>query len=278
MKDLVITHHSITRSATTLHYWLTGPVGCPFIVFTHGGGMDHQTFEEQLAPVAREYRVLLWDMHGHGQSQPMGMGGTFSLPTMVDDMLAIVDQEGYQHACFVGHSFGAYLPQELAYLYPERVTALVVIGGFCLTQGIPPGLREALQAEQNPLAGREFKSLLAEIAGIRPEVKAYAKAACAPVTEETWLALTKAIPSFFHDDVDYRLPMPFLLMHGEQDVLITGEQDAEWARREPHCRSVVIPQAGHHAHQDNPAFFNAVLLDFLSQHVPVAGGTASSHA
>jgi 3-oxoadipate enol-lactonase len=61
-------------------------------------------------------------------------------------------------------------------------------------------------------------------------------------------------------------------------VFLTGEQDAEWARREPHCRSVVIPQAGHHAHQDNPAFFNAVLLDFLSQHVPVAGGTASSHA
>jgi pimeloyl-ACP methyl ester carboxylesterase len=275
MKDLVITHHSITRSGTTLHYWLTGPVSRPLVVFTHGGGMDHHMFEEQLTLVAREYRVLLWDMHGHGQSQPMGMEGIFSLPTMVDDVLAIVDQEGYQQACFVGHSFGAYLPQELAFRYPERVTALVVIGGACLTQGLPPGLGEALQAEQTPLAGREFKSFLAEIAGIQPRVKAYAKAACAPVTEETWLALTKAIPGFFHDDVDYRFLMPFLLTHGEQDVLTTGKQEAEWARRESRCRYVVIPQAGHHAHQDNSEFFNAVLLDFLSQHVPVTGETAS---
>ena len=78
MSNLTITHHQIARS-TTLHYWLAGPTDRPLVVFTHGGRMDHRMFEPQLADIARHYRVLLWDMHGCGQSQPMGMGGVFSL-------------------------------------------------------------------------------------------------------------------------------------------------------------------------------------------------------
>jgi len=33
---------------------------------------------------------------------------------------------------------------------------------------------------------------------------------------------------------------------------------------------VVIPLAGHNANQDNPEFFNRVLLDFLAEHYPAA--------
>src|SRR6266566_3694738 len=145
MPNLTITHHQIARSGTTLHYWLAGPTDRPLVVFTHGGRMDHWMFEPQLADIARHYRVLLWDMHGCGQSQPMGMGGVFSLRTVVDDLLAIVDQLGYRQASFVGQSFGAYIPQEIAFLYPERVTALVVIGGFCITMEMPPALRQGIE-------------------------------------------------------------------------------------------------------------------------------------
>ena len=105
--------------------------------------------------------------------------------------------------------------------------------------------------------------------GIQPEVKAYAQEVCAPI--ETWLAMRKAIPGFFHEEVDYRLPMPFLLTHGAQDALKeVKEQASIWAQREPNCRYVVIPDAGHNANQDNPEFFNQVLLTFLHQHLPLA--------
>jgi pimeloyl-ACP methyl ester carboxylesterase len=113
----------------------------------------------------------------------------------------------------------------------------------------------------------EFKQFIAGMVGIRPEVKAYALEACAPL--ETWLAMRKAIPGFFHEEADYRFPMPFLLTHGALDALKeVREQAPIWAQREPNCRYVVIPDAGHNANQDNPAFFNEVLLSFLDQHVP----------
>ena len=134
--------------------------------------MDYRMFEVQKTLVAREYRVLLWDVHGHGQSRPLGMGGVFSLRTVIDDLLAIIDQLGYQQACFVGLSFGTLITQELAFLYPERVTALVVIGGYCLTMRIPQslGLRRQ-QGEASSMSDREFKQSIANMVGIRPEVK-----------------------------------------------------------------------------------------------------------
>lgn len=269
MEDLTVEHQQIKRSGTTLHYWVAGPIGRPLVVFTHGGGLDHQTFEAQQALIAKEYRVLLWDMPGHGQSQPLGMDGIFSLHTVVDDLLAIVDQLGYQQACFVGQSVGSYVAQEVAFLHPERVLALTVIGGFCLTMPIPQFLKGTAQRGATDFSFSELKQLMVDSVGIRPEVKAYAEAVCAP--QETWLAMRKAIPGFFHEEESYRLPMPFLLTHGDQDALPEiKEQAAIWAQREPNCRYVVIPDAGHGANQDNPEFFNRVLLTFLHQHVPLA--------
>lgn len=268
MEDLMTGHQQIKRSDTTLHYWVSGPVGRPLVVFTHGGGMDHCMFEAQQARIAKEYRVLLWDMHGHGQSQPLGMGGIFSPHMVVDDLLAIVDHLGYRQACFVGQSVGSYVSQEVAYCYPERVLALAVIGGYCLTMGIPQFLKSRVQRGADNVPFAEFKQFLAATVGIRPEVKIYAEAVCAPL--ETWLAMRRAIPGFFHEEEDYRLPMPFLLTHGDQDALEElKERTALWARREPNCRYIVIPDAGHNANQDNPAFFNDVLLAFLHHYVPL---------
>jgi pimeloyl-ACP methyl ester carboxylesterase len=119
------------------------------------------------------------------------------------------------------------------------------------------------------MSSAEYNQFIADMVGIRPEVKAYALEASAQVSQETVLATRKAMPGFFHKEMDYHLPMPFLLTHGAQDALNGIIQQASiWAQREPHCRYVVIPDAGHAANQDNPEFFNAVLLDFLSQNVP----------
>jgi pimeloyl-ACP methyl ester carboxylesterase len=135
--------------------------------------------------------------------------------------------------------------------------------------GIPPFLKSRVQRGTDNVPFSEFKQFMADTVGIRPEVKAYAEAACAPL--ETWIAMRKAIPGFFHEEENYRLPMPFLLTHGDQDALEEiKEQASLWAQREPNRRYMVIPDAGHNANQDNPAFFNHVLLAFLHHHVPLA--------
>ena len=58
--------------------------------------------------------------------------------------------------------------------------------------------------------------------------------------------------------------VPLLMTHGEHDDYGTIRRDAKkWAAYEPDVEYVVIPDAGHNANQDNPAFMNAVIDKFL---------------
>ena len=69
-----------------------------------------------------------------------------------------------------------------------------------------------------------------------------------------------------HPDEAYRLPVPTLLMHGENDHL--GDilhSTRAWAQREPLAEYVTIPRARHASNQDNPSAFNTVMTAFLDR-------------
>ena len=75
-----------------------------------------------------------------------------------------------------------------------------------------------------------------------------------------WNALSLCL----HYEPDYRIECPLMLAHGEHDNLGNFKKVMpRWVWRDPLARYVVIPQAGHVANQDNPKFFNQLLLDFL---------------
>src|SRR5215468_5108085 len=121
----------LERTGCPLHYWVGGPEGRTWVVMTHGACVDHQSFDQLVPLVAERYRVLTWDVRGHGLSRPMGED--FTVPLAVDDLLAILDTLGADQAVLIGHSNGTYLSQELAFRHPERVRAMVVADGTCIT-------------------------------------------------------------------------------------------------------------------------------------------------
>ena len=75
------TEHTLDRSGSRLHYWLAGPAAAPLVVLAHGMTLDHRMFEQQMPVLADTYRVLAWDMRGHGRSQPAG--DTFTIDLLV---------------------------------------------------------------------------------------------------------------------------------------------------------------------------------------------------
>jgi len=66
-----------------------------------------------------------------------------------------------------------------------------------------------------------------------------------------------------HYEPNYHITQPMLIVRGEHDKLGNIAKDAPiWAARD-NARSVIIPDAGHCSNQDNPTFFNRVLVEFL---------------
>ena len=270
------THHSIPRSGSVLHYWVTGLEGAPLIVLVHCATMDHHTFDAQVPPLVEAgYRVLTLDLRGHGQSTPIGEA--INISVLADDLKAILDEIGVEQAILVGHSFGGFVIQELTRRFPKRAQALVIIGSTNLAKKSSSFTRllyRIFPAILSRMSLDEFrKRTLANLAR-EQAVKDYAAQAMESIPRDDFVAITLAgIAALWLDSgfpSDYVIPKPFLLTHGAQDRAngnVYAKQAKAWAAREPHCRYEIIPDAGHTAHMDNPKAFNAILLDFLQSNV-----------
>ncbi len=263
------TEHVLERLRSPVHYQLRGAPDRPLVVFTHGVTLDHRAFAAQSEPVAQHYRVLTWDVRGHGMSRPIGEA--FSIREAAEDLIAILDQIQCPQATFVGHSMGGYIVQELAFLHPERVATLVSIGSTCITLKQPAIMH--VGACISPPIFRLcpeviIRRLISWMAGIKAETRAYVAKACRQVPKRDLIPIWTAITRCYHYEPGYRIVHPLLVTYGRYDNLLVPRLLAPaWAARDRDGRYVEIPKAGHNAHQDNPEFFNHVLLDFLNKHV-----------
>ncbi len=96
------------------------------IVFVHGFAGCAETWEYQINHFALEYRVIVPDLRGHGQSDaPFTQ---YTMPELVSDINAIADTLNLpEKFILVGHSFGGSVCIEYAAAHPERLEKLVLI-------------------------------------------------------------------------------------------------------------------------------------------------------
>ena len=274
MTDTEIVGHwghpqTVERAGSQLHYWTVGPADAPLVVCTHGASMDHRLFEPQReALLDAGYQLLVWDMRGHGLSKPMGP--EFSVAAATDDLRAVLYAAGVNEVTLVGHSFGGFVSQEFIYRYPDRVRALVTIGSSDITASGPN--REELLLAASPYLFKALpdslrRRLVAQTTALRPSVREYAYNATSQLSKDEFYQVWHAVADHPRPEREYQIPCPFLLTHGEKDIVGTIAKHAPaWAEREPNAVYQVIDEAGHNANQDNPRDFNNVLCEFLHEH------------
>lgn len=265
----------IERMGCPLHYWLSGPENAPPVVFSHGATMDHRMFDSQVPAVAERYRVITWDLRGHGRSRPLGnIGEGLLIGDLVKDLVALMDHLGYEQVLLVGQSLGGHLAQEMVFLHPERVSALATVGSSCSTIKHSRLDRAALRITPPMFKiwpEGNLRKQIAENTAVTPEAQAYAYQATRQLTKKDFMKVWNAVTNLLHHEEGYRIEHPLLITHGDEDDLGNIKKiSPKWAERDPNSRYVTIPDAGHNANQDNPDFFNQVLLEFLDEYASAA--------
>ena len=98
----------------------------PTIVFIHGAAADHTVWKLQTRYFAwHGHGVLALDMPGHGRSDGPPVP---TIEELADWLIAVLDAAGLQQAALVGHSIGSLTTLNAAARYPERVSALALLG------------------------------------------------------------------------------------------------------------------------------------------------------
>jgi 3-oxoadipate enol-lactonase len=253
---------SLERNGSSIHYWIGGKAAAPLVVFTHGATIDHHEWDATLPLVGEHFRILTWDMRGHGLSRP----ASFDFVEARLDLLALLDTLGVQQAILVGHSMGGNLHQEFAFQHPERVKALAMLDCTWNFMQLSASDKFWLKAADPIFKLYPYKTLIDQsvaVSATAKESQNLLRRAMQLLSKEEYVHVLMDATSCLRYDPDYKITKPLLLMVGDKEA--TGniyKAMPLWAEHAG-VKLVVIPNARHAANLDQPEIFHKTLLDFL---------------
>jgi pimeloyl-ACP methyl ester carboxylesterase len=265
------THH-VAAGGTSLAVHTAGS-GLP-LVLLHAFPLDHSMWAFQ-EPLAEQVRLVVPDLRGFGGSDE---AVPESIAALADDVVALLDAVHVAGpAVICGISMGGYVAQHVAARHPDRVAAVILVAtkleadsaearagrtdlaakvgrlglGILADAMIPRLLADSAEARRAP--GRaDVESLLRRtILAQRVE------------TVQTALAALGARPDM--TEPLRQLRAPALLVAGAEDAITPPEclQAAEAII--PRAKLLIVPAAGHMVPLEQPAVFNAAVLEFLRE-------------
>ena len=248
------------------------PEPVPAVVLLHGFGSSLHTWEAWVPGLSADFRVIRFDLPGHGLTGP-DASGDYTDARGIVVLLDLLNHLGIQKISLIGHSIGGRLAWNFAAAHPERIEKLVLVApdGFAspgFEYGKSPEIGLSLQVMRYVLP----KSLLRM--SLEP---AYANASA--MTEERLtryhdLMLTPGVrpaliarlqQSTLQDPNSTlaKINAPTLLLWGEQDAMIPLANAADYLRALPNARLVQMSGVGHLPQEEAPAESVLAVHQFL---------------
>ena len=247
----------------------------PVLLFGHSFLWDHNMWREQVAVFSKNYRCIVPDLWGHGQSSPLS-SETITIAQLGQDHLQLMDSLNVEKFSLIGLSVGGMWGAEVAIQAKARLTALVMMDTFVGAEPeaskmryfgmldavekascIPPPMIDALMPIFfSPNTLKNKPELVSEF---RTRLSSYS-----PEQINSIVTLGRGI--FSRDDrlaALAEIDIPTLILCGEFDQ----PRPVDEAKRMDDCCSrsefKVVPGAGHISCLESTDVVNAFLSDFL---------------
>jgi pimeloyl-ACP methyl ester carboxylesterase len=242
-----------------LEYESFGSPDDPALVCLPGNGNQLLLFPEEFceAFVGRGFHVIRMDNRDAGLSSTTSDSADYTLSDMADDVIAVLDAAGVDDAVVLGVSLGGMIAQSTAIDHPDRVRALVSIMSTTGESGIgmpTPEAMDALIAEPaSTIADQVDQDLEVRRIWSNPDWfdEAQMRAYFTSCYERSWVPggsgrqLQAIVRSGDRAAGLAALPMPALVVHGENDTLIHPSGGARTAELIPDAELLVIEGMSH---------------------------------
>jgi pimeloyl-ACP methyl ester carboxylesterase len=230
------------------------------ILLSHGYSATRRMWSGQHRALGDRYRVISWDMRGHGQTDSPDDPAQYSHALTVADMKALLEHLGIQRAVIGGLSLGGTMSLEFYVAHPEMVEALVICDSG-------PGYRNADAREKwNERARKRAEGF--ETRGLDELSTRSREAQEARPFHRSAQGLAHAARGMLAQkdsrvmDVLPSIAVPTLVIVGDKDEPFVAPCEY-MAKKIPGAHLEVIRDAGHSSNLDQPEAFNHVLRDFL---------------
>jgi pimeloyl-ACP methyl ester carboxylesterase len=253
-------------------------------VLVHGLGDEADTWRHIVEPLSARYRVLAPDLPGFGRSDKPRRA--YTVPFFCQVLLELMDLFALHDATLIGHSLGAIVVQQFALRHADRVRSLVLIGGTVLARAqavdwslllfLLPGLGKWMYTRLRKDPRAAYATLRGYYADLEQLPQAEQDFMFQRVNERVWSDdQRRAYLSTMRHLIPWmakrqrgletelaQLQVPTLVLWGQRDRIAGIENGRALASVQPAARLVIVPEAGHMVHQEQPAaLLDAILAD-----------------
>jgi pimeloyl-ACP methyl ester carboxylesterase len=263
------------------------------VVLIHGVAANQAFWHlNVLLPLARDYRVTVYDLRGHGNSGMPPRG--YSSKDLAADLQDLLDHLQVPQANLVGHSFGGVVALHYAHLHPERVLSLTIadtrVRALQPTQGpkdwpnrdialkklrevgldIPEDETDAGLWLLERLAMPEMRQLRKELEG-SPMFIPFGGWNGGQRSAERWLELMRntsarqdftALAGLTLDKLA-AIPHPTLAIYGERSAVMPSCRGLQ--QHLANCKTAIVPGGGHFFPLTHQALFVGLVSQFLQE-------------
>ncbi|TWC31709.1 3-oxoadipate enol-lactonase [Pseudomonas sp. SJZ079] len=257
------------RTPAGTSYLATGQ-GQP-VVLIHGVGLNKEMWGGQIVGLAPHFRVIAYDMLGHGAS-PRPATGT-DLLGYAEQLRELLEHLQLPQATIIGFSMGGLIARAFALHYPQHTQGLVVLNSVFNRS---PEQRAAViertrqVAQYGPNANAEAaltRWFSREYQAANPAQIAALRQTLASNDPEGYLTTYElfATQDMYQVDRLGSIRVPSLIATGELDPGSTPQMAKELAELIPGAQVAVLAEQRHMMPVESPRLVNQVLLDFLNR-------------
>jgi 3-oxoadipate enol-lactonase len=260
----------VTVNGIDLVCEVDGPDEAPVLVLAHTLATSRAMWRRQIPHFAQRYRVVTYDMRGHGESAAPDY--PYSLEMLSEDVIGVLDSLGVQRpAVFLGISIGGMVGQALAIRYPDRFRAVILANTVSRT---PPegqaswdqrietigkdGVESQVQSTLERWLSPEFRARDAEttkwVADMIRGTPVIGMIGCA-----------RAIQKLDYTDQLAQVTLPTLIIAGEKDPGAPVAASHVIHERIKGSHLEIIPNCLHQTPIEAPDRFNRTVDEFLAR-------------
>jgi 3-oxoadipate enol-lactonase len=255
---------------TAVSYIDEGPAEGRVVIFIHGFPLNKSMWEKQIEALQDEFRVIAYDIRGHGDSE--AGNAHFSMDLFVNDLIGFMQSLNIEKAVLCGLSMGGYIALNAAINFPEHFDALILSDTSC-TADSPKSRNKRIEAIESirlngleNFADESIKNLFAsgsvdakgaEIAAAREMIvntssqSVYNSMHALAVRKETCSRLSE-------------IKIPVLILVGDEDKITPPIAAMVMHQNIRGSAFSIIEKAGHLSNMENPYEFNYLVKKFLA--------------
>ena len=289
--------HVVSDDGTEIAYAVHGDSG-PWVVLVPGFVCPDNFWRYLLPELAKDYRVVMYDLRGLGLSGTPREPGhrarnlspdDFSIPKQVEDLKAVMDEVGADEAALIGHSMGGQIILEAYDRLGSRVSGLVMLTApyespiktfygrdfstvfHLVRKGLAVLPRSTVLAWRalliaNPRMTHKLTQISRALgpAAKREDMITYYRH-LAYLDPLVVLMMAEAMRVHSAADVLARTIVPTLILAGDRDTFTPVVLADYMHQTMPNCEFVMIEGGSHGAVIEKPDEINGAIKDFLAR-------------